>query len=132
MGQTRALMKWPLFLQLFGFLWIVAFALFSLNQPSESSSTKFVSVMNACWQFTLWYNFCQLSENVTHLSEKIMDCLYNLDWVSMPVPRRKALLFMMARSQDEFRFTCLGVVNCSLTIFSEVNFRMCCFQELSK
>lgn len=120
MENTRSIMKLPLFLQLFGFLWIVAFALFSLDQPFESSSTKFVSVMNVSWQLTMWYNFCQLSENVTHRSEEIMACLYNIDWTPMPIPKQKALLFMIVESQNEFRFTCLGLFDCSLAIFSEV------------
>lgn len=120
MGTTRDIMTWPLFFQLLGFISIVVMALFSLNQPFESNATKVVSVMNVSWQLILWYNFCSLSESVTEYTNEVVDNLYGSDWFTMTVSEKKALIFMLGRSQQEFRFTCLGFFDCSLTIFSAV------------
>lgn len=120
MENTRNLMAWPLFHQLLGFLWIVAFALYSLDQPLESSATRIVSFVNISWQFILWYNFCRLAENVTNQATKVIDNVYDIDWIVMSKEEKAALVFMMTRSKLNFYFTCLGVYDCSLEIFSTV------------
>lgn len=120
MDTMRSIMKLPLFIQLLGFLWIVAFALFSLDQESESDFVKLVSTSNIIWQFVVWYSFCQLSENVTRYSDEVSGVLYNLDWLSMSPNKRMALKLMLARSQRQFRFSCLDIFDCSLDTFLKV------------
>lgn len=124
MNNTRSVMKLPLFFELSGFLWIVAFALFSLNQDVESDYTKLVSMTNIVWHFAMWYSFCRLSEEVTSCPNGILEAFYNLDWFLMSTVKRKALVLMLVRTQEKFCFTCLGFFDCSLTLFSAVIFEV--------
>lgn len=120
MENTRKVMSLPIFFQLLLFVCIMVFALFSINQPETSLSEKIISVQNTIWQSMLWFICCRLSEKIAAKSFNISDDLYNLNWLLLSIRERRMLRFIIFRAQKEFRFTCLGMFQCSLETFSIV------------
>lgn len=120
MENTRKVMSLPIFFQLLLFTCIVVFALFSLNQPGSSNSEKVISIQNTIWQLIVWFICCHLSEKIAAKSFSISDDLYNLNWLMLSKRERRMVWFMISRAQKEFRFTCLGMFDCSLETFSIV------------
>lgn len=120
MENTRKIMSLPIFFQLLLFTCIMVFALFSLNQPETSNNEKVISIQNTIWQSMLWFICCHLSERIAEDSFSISDDLYNSNWLLLSTRERRMLRFMISRAQKEFRFTCVGMFDCSMETFSIV------------
>lgn len=79
-----------------------------------------VSILGLAISLLSTYAYCFLSEFVTYKLSDIGDHFYNCAWYRLPIKHQKLLVLPIQRAQVEFRITGLGLVECSLRVFSSV------------
>lgn len=68
------------------------------------------------------YAYCYLSEYVTYNLAMIGDYFYNCAWYRLSVELQTLFILPIQRAQLKFRINGLGIVECSLRVFSSVHF----------
>lgn len=68
------------------------------------------------------YIYCFLSEKVTHYLSIVGDYFYNCAWYRLTIKQQRLFISPIQRAQLKFRITGLGIVDCSLGVFSSVIF----------
>lgn len=68
------------------------------------------------------FAYCLLSDNVTWHLHSIAEHFYYFSWYRLPVKQQKLFIFPIRRAQKPFRMSGHGIVDCSLRVFSSVNF----------
>lgn len=68
-----------------------------------------------------FYLFSLLSENVTLDLGAAGTSFYNCAWYLLPVKHQQLLVVTIQRGQIEFRMSGLGLVECSLRVFTAVS-----------
>lgn len=66
------------------------------------------------------YIYCFFAENVTQKLGATGDIFYEYLWYELPLKQRLAFAVPIHRAQKEFHFTGLGLVDCSLEVFTTV------------
>lgn len=99
---------------------ILAVYLFIIQMNALFSLATFVSIQGILSVLGPTYIYCMLSENVTIKLYDIGDCFYEFGWYRLPIKQQKLFLLPIQRSQSEFRMMGLGLVDCSLGVFSAV------------
>lgn len=84
---------------------------------SPASNTAIIGAMTVLLPTFL---FCKLSENMTDRLLKIGDVFYKCPWYRLSVRQQKLFLLPIQRGQMEYRISGLGIVECSLAIFTAV------------
>lgn len=69
--------------------------------------------------------YCRLSDNLTWNLYSIGDDFFNFTWYRLRIRQQKLFLLPIERSQGELRLKGLGIVECSLRVFSSVNIMIC-------
>lgn len=87
---------------------------------SLTDLTFMLSVMCTLLTALSTYVFCFFSENVTNDLHSIGDAFYQANWYAHPAKQQKLYMLSIQRAQREFRMTGLGVVDCSLQVYSSV------------
>lgn len=90
--------------------------------------TFFISISGIINNLTATYIYCMLSENATLDLGKIGNIFFNCAWYQLPVKQQKLFVMPIQRGQIEFRMTGLGLVKCSLRVFTAVSFILEIFQ----
>lgn len=65
--------------------------------------------------------YCHLSEGMTTKINDIDLIFYNVAWYELAISRQKSFIFIIRRTQNEFQLTGLGLVDCSLRVFTAVS-----------
>lgn len=81
------------------------------------SHTIFCMCLSLMWTFTL----CYMGTSTTHLMSEIGDMVYNRNWYSYPTYLRQYIIMIIARSQRTIYFTGFQIVDCTLEVFTKVN-----------
>lgn len=76
------------------------------------------------------YLFCKLSENMADRLHLIENAFYGYSWYRLSVSEQKLFLLPIQRAQQKFQMNGLGIVDCSLQIFSKVNWAPAILFEL--
>lgn len=107
----------------------VTLAIYMLSaETSQVSSMDFCNaVLGTTLTLSSTYLYCYFSENVTYNLASIGQSFYQSDWYRLPPEQQKLAILSIQRAQREFRMTGLGLVDCSLRIFSSVR----CFLVIS-
>lgn len=63
---------------------------------------------------------CYLSEQITTALFEIGDNFYDMPWYQLSTKQQKGLVFPIQRAQRELRLTGLGLVDCTLGLYSTV------------
>lgn len=64
--------------------------------------------------------YCHLSESLTFKLCSVGLIYYSCAWYCLPIKQQKLIILPIKRAQKEVRMTGLGIVDCSLSIFSSV------------
>lgn len=67
------------------------------------------------------YHFCKQSDNTAGKLLTIGDAFFECSWYWLSARQQKLFLLPIARAQQEFRMTGLGIVSCTLQIFTAVS-----------
>lgn len=74
--------------------------------------------------------YCHLSDNVTWHLCLIGNDFFNFSWYRLRTKQQKLFLLPIHRSQNELRLMGLGIVECSLRVFSSVNIQFVHFDGI--
>lgn len=94
---------------------------FAIDQTQGMSPSNATAVVGASTVLLPSFLFCLLSENITLRLHVIADAFYECSWYYLSAKYQKLFILPIQRSQKELRLNGLGLVNCSLEIFSRVN-----------
>lgn len=90
-------------------------------ETNEKLINIIVPIFTSIATISTTYIYCFLSENVTHNLTLIGDYFYNYTtWYRLAVKQQKLLILPIQCAQKEFRLEGLGIVECSLRVFSSV------------
>lgn len=101
----------------------ISLAVYMLGIETNNShnASFFISMIGVIVTTTTTYIYCFLSEFVTHELAVIGDYFYDCAWYYLPARQQKLFIMPIQRTHLEFRMTGLGIVQCSLGVFSSVN-----------
>lgn len=108
------------FFQLLACALSLAVHMVGLEISSIASSTFITSVCATAIIISSTFAYCYFSENVTNDLASIGESFYSSKWYQLPINQEKLFIMPIQRSQIEFRITGLGLVDCSLVIFTSV------------
>lgn len=120
-NSVGEVMSVGLFFQLLVSAVSLAIYMFGIESNGNLSVSFFISIIGLTSVITTTYIFCFLSEYVTYKLSDIGDHFYNCAWYNLPVKQQKMFILPIQRAQVEFRINGLGLVECSLNVFSSVN-----------
>lgn len=98
----------------------LALDLFAIELAGVISVETTNAVLNINLLLILIFTYCYRSECVTTDLLEIGDNFYNSEWYRLPVKQQQLLALPIERAHSEFRFKGLGLLNCSLAVFSSV------------
>lgn len=76
----------------------------------------FCFLCSVCWP----YAFCYFAEMTTQHIVRVGGMAFEANWMEYPVEVQKYITLIIARSQYPTRFTGLGIISCTLEMFSKV------------
>lgn len=79
-----------------------------------------ISILGSSCTLASTYIFCHLSEYVTRDLCAIGEFFYNFGWYQLPLKKQVLFILPIQQAQIEFRMTGLGIVECSLRVFTSV------------
>lgn len=94
--------------------------MFAMDETQGMSLTNVTAVIGALTVLLPTYLFCKLSENVTAKLWMTGNAFYECSWYRLSAKQQKLVLLPIQRSSQEFRMNGLGIVDCSLAIFTTV------------
>lgn len=86
-----------------------------------ASPTNIAAVIGALTVFLPTLLFCKLSETVTVHLEAIGDTFYACSWYCLSARQQKLFMLPIERAHKVFRMQGMGIVDCSLAIFSSAS-----------
>lgn len=95
--------------------------MFAIDETKGMNPSNSTAIEGALTVLLPSYMFCVLSENVTGRFADIGNAFYGCPWYYLSAQQQKMFLLPIQRAQKEFRLNGLGMVDCSLEIFSRVN-----------
>lgn len=113
-------MSGNLFSVLFNCVIFFALTLFSLEQTTVKNIQLLIKLIGLFSYLIIIYTYCYFSEAITTNSFKIGADAYDSLWNEMTMRQQKAIILVISRSQQEFRLTGLGLVDCSSARFLSV------------
>lgn len=100
---------------------VIAFNLFVAEVSGVGIETLF-AFTDSLFMILITFMYCYLSEWVTSDLLEIGDLFYNSAWYRLPVKQQRLLTLPIGRAQREFRLSGLGLFDCSLALFSSVEY----------
>lgn len=100
----------------------IGFLLTVIEWMGVLNSVTFVSILGILTISLPTFFYCKLSENVTTDLEAIEDAFRECLWYYLPVKQQQMFILPMLRAQREYRMMGLGMIGCSLPVFSSVNY----------
>lgn len=98
-----------------------AFFLFVIESCALFSLSTLVCFVGISSVLVPAFFFCKLSENVTFELEVIGDSFYDCSWYCLSVKQQKLFILVIGRSQKATRMNGLGIIQCSLGVFTSVS-----------
>lgn len=120
MENIRNLSSAILFSVLNSFVLFLTLNFFSFDQSTGIDFGLIVNLVGLSVYLTLGYTYCYFSEAITTKSFGIGADTYDLLWNEMTMQQQKATMLIIGKSQQEFRLTGLGLVDCSMETFLSV------------
>lgn len=117
------IMSAGLFLQLLGCALAMSVHMLEIYSNRNYDVSFFISIVGIATIIIATYIYCYLSEFFTHELCMIGDHFYNCDWYRLPIKQQQMFIMPIQRAQVEFRMTGLGIIECSLRVFSSVSYR---------
>lgn len=116
-----------LFFQLLVCAASLALCMVGIEKSGLSSTNFFLAMAGVVTTVTSTYIYCFLSENVASDLSAIGSIFYDCEWYRLPVKQQKLFGVAIQRAQKSFRMTGLGLVECSLRVFTSVStcFHIC-------
>lgn len=100
----------------------VALDLFAIELSQTISTATLNAAFGLIITLELLFTYCYLSECLTSDLLDIGDVFYSLPWYRLPAKRQTLLVLPIEQSQQVFRLRNLQLFDCSLTIFTSVNY----------
>lgn len=117
MGRT---MDAVLFYMLLACSVIVAFNLAALDRANSFSVELMTTLYNLFCVLAMTFAYCYLSEKVTSNLSGIGDAFYAAIWYEWPIRQQRIVLMPVQRAKKSFRLKSMGLIDCSLSVFSSV------------
>lgn len=117
-------MSGAIFIQLFSCVLFAATALLSLDQFEQIDRDVLFNFDNFFNSSVIGFIYCYFSEKITNISFEIGDIVYFSSWYAMPFKQQKTIVMVIRESHEEFRLNGLGIIDCSLSTFLAVIFRL--------
>lgn len=114
-------MSETLFLQLLVTAVNSAILLIAIDVTDILNMMTIISIYGLVCIFTQTLFYCYLAETVTSKLLSIGDIFYESDWYRLPVRQQQLVMLPIQRSQEEFRLSGLGLIDCSLWVFASVS-----------
>lgn len=121
-SAIREILSIGLFFQLLVCAVSLAVFMIGLESNPHLNLIAFIMLIGVSVTLTSTGIPCYLSENVTNALEAIGDIFFDCAWYHLPPKQQKLFLLPLQRSQKTFRFTGLGLVECSLGVFLGVGY----------
>lgn len=99
---------------------IIALNLFAVELNGLLSMATLTAFCDLLGMLLLLIMFCYLSECITSDLLEIGDIFYNSPWYQLRVEQQRLLALPIRRAQRVFRLKGLGLIDCSLVVFSSV------------
>lgn len=99
---------------------IFALNLFALELIDAVCTETLNALLDIVFILALLFTYCYLSECMTSDLLEIGDIFYNSEWYRLRVKEQKLMAFPIQRAQSVFRLKGLGLLDCSLAVFSSV------------
>lgn len=115
-------MSGVLFYQLLICAAVTAFNLFALESNGFLSLNAAVSIYLMVTALITTFLYCYLAEKFTADLKEIGLIFYHSNWFQLSIKHQKMFVLLIKRSQREFRLSCFGLIDCTLKVFSSVNF----------
>lgn len=120
MENIRNLTSGIIFSALLSFVLFLTLGFCSVDQSTVMNLALLVTFIGLLTLLILGYTYCYFSETITENSFKIGYDAYNSMWSEMTVAEQKAIMLVIGRSQQEFRLTGLGLVDCCMMTYLAV------------
>lgn len=98
----------------------MAIYMFGLESLTVGSAIFITTVAAAVCITSSTYLYCLLSESVTSELASAADAFYLSNWYKLPLHQEKLFVIPIRRAQKDYRMSGLGLVECSLGVFSSV------------
>lgn len=105
----------------------IAMNLFAIELNGVFSLQGLNAILASLFILMLMFGYCFASECVTSDLMEIGDIFYNSPWYRLPLKQQKLLTLPIQQAQREFRLSGLGLVDCSLEVFSSVKLNTAIF-----
>lgn len=99
---------------------ITAFNLFAIELLGVFGVEAMNIFSNLSLELLLLFMYCFLSESLTGDLLDVGNIFYSSEWFQLTAKEQLLLMLPMRRAQCEFRLKGLGLVDCSLNVFSSV------------
>lgn len=102
---------------------VIAFNLFTIELSDGLNYDILTALADIIIVIALTFAYFYLSERITADLLEICDIFYNSPWFQLSTKQQKLLTLPIQRAGRELRLTGLGLIDCSLIVFSKV---VCC------
>lgn len=99
---------------------VVAFNLAGLDATNSFSVELLTTLYNLFCVLAMTFVYCFLSEEVTSKLSSIGHAFYASIWYEWPVQQQRLVILPILRATKSFRLNSLGLIDCSLSVFSSV------------
>lgn len=128
LAQTiDSIMSTVLFFQLLFTATAIAICMFAIGSNTLFGISSITSMIALTTVAAPTFILCLLSENLTADLHGIGNNYYSCAWYRLTAKQQQLFVLPIQRSQKEFRMTGLGLVDCSLRVFSSVRLKCLCF-----
>lgn len=113
-----------LFFQLLACAILLAIFMVGMSGNRISSLDFILAAYFAMMVMSSTYGYSYFSEKVTSDLASIGEAFYQSNWYECPVNQQKIYIVSIQRAQNEFRTKGLGLVECSLRVYSSVGWTL--------
>lgn len=103
---------------------VIALSLFVLELNDFLSIETLIALINLICVLMPMVIYCYLSEWVTSDLMEIGEIFYNSNWHRLPNKEQRLVALSIGQAQRVFRLRGLGLIDCSLAVFSSVKLCM--------
>ncbi|XP_055841357.1 odorant receptor 49b-like [Episyrphus balteatus] len=118
-NQIESIFKFPMLVQFFGSLLVIALTGFQALNQSDTSGLVMVYMYVGCIMAELLV-YCWFGTQISEQNESLALQGYNTSWYNFDVKYRKSLVIFLMNAQKPFCFTAGGYLKLSLMTFNRV------------
>lgn len=115
-----SLMEVTLFVMTLLSIIVIALCLLALELNGLFGTTTVGTIITTSTTLMPMFAYSYLSEQITADLMEIGDIFYNSAWYYLPQKYSRLVVLPIGRTHEVFRLRCLGLVECSLDVFSSV------------